>query len=364
MTIDSVDVSVYEFPLEEPESDGTLTWDSTTMVVVEVAAGDARGLGYTYGSAACATVIREKLADVVVGTDPMDATRTWSAMQRAVRNVGRPGVVSHAMSAVDTSVWDLKARLLEVPLATLLGGVHDAVPVYGSGGFTSMSDQQMEKQLSEWVHELGIPRVKIKVAEDWGRRERRDLARAELARRVIGADAELFVDANGGYSRKQAVRMARRFSDHGVTWFEEPVSSDDLDGLHEIRDLVDQDVAAGEYGYDLAYFRHMLAAGAVDCLQADVTRCGGVTEFLRVAGLAAAQGLELSAHTAAALSLAPSAAIPNLRHVEWFADHAAIEAAALDGAPTPEGGMLRPDRSRPGNGLALKRSDIEQFRKG
>src|SRR5918992_2946977 len=200
MTIDSVDVSVYEFPLEEPESDGTLTWDSTTMVVVEVAAGDARGLGYTYGSAACATVIREKLADVVEGTDPMGATRTWSAMQRAVRNVGRPGVVSHAMSAVDTSVWDLKARLLEVPLATLLGGVHDAVRVYGSCGFTSMSDQQMEKQLSEWVHELGIPRAKIKVAEDWGRRERRDLARAELARRVIGADAELFVDANGGYS--------------------------------------------------------------------------------------------------------------------------------------------------------------------
>ena len=364
MTIDSLDVSVYEFPLDEPQSDGTLTWDSTTMVLVQVAAEDATGLGYTYGSAACATVVREKLVDVVVGSDPIEVTRIWSAMQRVIRNVGRPGVVSHAMAAVDTALWDLKARLLEVPLAALLGAVRDDVPVYGSGGFTSMGDEQMEKQLSEWVHGLGIPRVKIKVAEDWGRQERRDLTRTELARRVIGEGAELFVDANGGYSRKQAVRMARRFTDHGVTWLEEPVSSDDLEGLREIRDLVDQDVAAGEYGYHLSYFEHMLAAGAVDCLQADVTRCGGITEFVRVAALAAAHGLGVSSHTAQAISLAPCAAIPNLRHVEWFADHAAIESLAFDGISTPEGGSLRPDLSRPGHGLDLKRQDIERFRKG
>ncbi len=361
--IERLEVAVYEFPLEEPESDGTLTWDSTTMMLVEASAVGATGVGYTYGSRACATVLEEQLRDVVVGSDLADVAGTWGAMVRSIRNLGRPGVVSHAISAVDAALWDLKARLLGVSLMQLLGPARDEVPVYGSGGFTSLSDEQLERQLLGWVRDHGIPRVKIKIGEDWGRRAERDLARVRFARSVVGDDVELFVDANGGYTRKQAVRMARSFGESGVTWFEEPVSSDDLEGLREIRDLVDIDVAAGEYGYDLAYFGRMLHAGAVDCLQADVTRCGGVTEFLRVAALAAAYGLDVSAHCAPAVSAAPCAAVPNFRHLEHFADHERIESLAFDGVPDPKDGVIRPDRSRPGSGLEVKRSDIERFRR-
>jgi len=147
-----------------------------------------------------------------------------------------------------------------------------------------------------------------------------------------------------------------------VVWFEEPVSSDDLEGLREIRDLVDIDVAAGEYGYDLPFFERMLRAGAVDCLQADVSRCAGITEWLRVANLAAAHGLEISGHTAQCLHAHPACAVPNLRHVEYFADHARVDRLLFDGVLDPAGGVLRPDPSRPGLGLELKRSDAEAYR--
>jgi L-alanine-DL-glutamate epimerase-like enolase superfamily enzyme len=363
MRVESLDVSVYEFPLEEPESDGTLTWDSTTMVLVEASAGGATGVGYTYGAAACAGVVDEQLRDVAVGSDPAGVTATWGDMVRSIRNMGRPGVVSHAISAVDTALWDLWARLLGVSLVEALGGAREEVPVYGSGGFTSLTDEQLEGQLLGWVRDRGIPRVKIKIAEDWGRRAERDLERVRFARSVIGDDVELYVDANGGYTRKQAVRMAREFADSDVTWFEEPVSSDDLEGLREIRDLIDIDVAAGEYGYDLAYFARMLGAGAVDCLQVDVTRCGGISEFLRVAALAAAHGLEVSAHCAPAVSVAPCAAVPNLRHLEHFADHERIESLVFDGVLDAKDGVLRPDRTAPGNGLQVRHQDIERFRR-
>jgi len=179
---------------------------------------------------------------------------------------------------------------------------------------------------------------------------------------VIGPDVELYVDANGGYTRKQAIRMARAMAGADVTWFEEPVPSDDLEGLREVRDQVTADVAAGEYGYDLAYYGRMLAAQAVDCVQADVTRCGGITEWLRVAAMAAAQSLQVSGHCAPNLHAHVAAAVPNLRHLEYFHDHVRIEDMLFDGALDPAGGILRPDQGRPGLGLKLKSADAEQYR--
>jgi L-alanine-DL-glutamate epimerase-like enolase superfamily enzyme len=360
--IDRLDVSVFEIPLEAPESDGTLTWDRTTVVVVEPRAGDVTGLGFTYGPSACAAVIRDLLASAVTGRDPFDVAGSWGAMVRAIRNAGRPGVCSMAIAAVDTALWDLKARLLDLPLARLLGAVRAEVPVYGSGGFTSMSDHQLTEQLEGWVGQ-GISRVKIKVAEGWGTNEDRDTERVALARKVAGDRTELFVDANGGYTRKQAVRMGRRFAEDGVTWFEEPVSSDDLEGLREVRDLLDIDVAAGEYGYDLVYFERMCAAGAVDCLQVDVSRCAGITEWLRACAVAAAHGLQVSGHTAQSLHAHPACSVPNLRHLEYFHDHARADRLLFDAVLEPEGGVLRPDLDRPGMGLELKRADADRYRK-
>jgi L-alanine-DL-glutamate epimerase-like enolase superfamily enzyme len=286
---------MYTVPTDFPESDGTLKWNSTTLVLVRSFGGNKQGLGYTYADIATATLIQNLLSEVVKGQDAMAPASSWNAMVSRIRNLGRPGVVSMAISAVDIALWDLKARLLNLPLITLLGAVRESVPIYGSGGFTSYSDAQLQDQFSRWV-EQGITRVKMKV----GRDAVEDVRRVGAARMAIGPSTELFVDANGAYSRKRALEQAEKFSDANVSWFEEPVSSDDLAGLRLLRDRAPAgiEIAAGEYGYDAGYFRRMLAAGAVDVLQADATRCGGITGFLQAAALCEAHHVPLSAHTA------------------------------------------------------------------
>jgi L-alanine-DL-glutamate epimerase-like enolase superfamily enzyme len=361
--VTALDAAVYVIPTDAPEADGTLAWDKTTMVVVTAKAGNERGLGWSYTAAAAATLVGELLADVVTGRDAFDVAGTAEAMARQVRNVGRPGVAAMAISAVDIALWDLKARLLGVALSSLLGRARDTVPVYGSGGFTSYSDDQTREQLSGWAEKQRIPRVKIKIGESWGSEERRDLARVRLAREVIGPDAELYVDANGGYTTGQAVRVAAALDDYGVTWFEEPVSSRDPAGLAAIRRQVRPDVAAGEYSWSLADSAALIAAGAVDCLQLDVTRCGGITEFGRGAALAAANQLQVSGHCAPNLHAHVAAAVPNLRHLEYFHDHQRIEQLLFDGALDPDGGALRPDPGRPGHGMTLRAADAEPFRR-
>ncbi|ELR85622.1 hypothetical protein W7U_10380 [Mycobacterium sp. H4Y] len=360
--IDEVTAQVYKIPTDAPEADGTLAWSSTTLVLAEVSAGGERGIGYTYGDGAAGKLITGPLAGTLTGHNAVDIPARWESMVKAMRNNGRPGLVSCAISAIDTALWDLKGKLLGLPVCRLLGMAHPKVPIYGSGGFTTYDERTTRAQLERWVDEWQIPRVKIKIGESWGSDERRDLDRIALARKVIGPDTELYVDANGAYQRKQAIRVAHAMADHDVTWFEEPVSSDDLAGLREVRDQVTPDVTAGEYGYDLAYFHRMLAAGAVDCLQIDVTRCGGITDWVRAAAVAAARNVDVSGHCAPNLHAHVATAIPNLRHLEYFHDHHRIEHMLFEGALAPEDGALRPDQHRPGFGLEFKHSDAERYR--
>jgi L-alanine-DL-glutamate epimerase-like enolase superfamily enzyme len=350
---------IFTVPTDAPEADGTLSWDATTIVLAEARASGHTGLGYSYAAGAAAPLISELLTGAVVGTDALSPPGAWGRMRRAVRNIGYPGVASSAISAVDVALWDLKARLLGVALSTLLGRVRERVPVYGSGGFTSYTPEQMERQLAGWI-ERGIASVKIKV----GSEPDRDPERVRHARSVIGEQAGLFVDANGAYSRKQALALAEAFAEQaGVSWFEEPVSSDDLEGLRLLRDRgpAGMNIAAGEYGYDLFYFLRMLDAGAVDVLQADVTRCGGITQLLQVAALCAARGARLSAHTSPAIHAHVCAAIEPLEHVEYFHDHARIEELLFDGAPPLCDGALCPDPAVPGMGLILRENEAERY---
>jgi L-alanine-DL-glutamate epimerase-like enolase superfamily enzyme len=355
--VESLAVSAYTIPTDEPESDGTFEWDSTTIVVVEAHGGGEIGLGYTYGPKAVGAVVEELLADVVRGADAGAPAEAWQEMGARLRNAGRPGMGFMALAAVDTALWDLKARLSGLPLVDVLPRAHDDVPIYGSGGFCSYSLERLVEQFGGGVQE-GIPRVKMKL----GRRPKEDPARLDTAREAIGPDTELFVDANGAFSRKEALGWAGRYArDWDVRWFEEPVSSADFEGLRLLRERGPDglEIAAGEYAYVPADFRNLL--GCVDCLQADVTRCGGITGLLGVAGLSEAHQLDVSGHCAPALSAHALCAVPRLRHLEYFHDHVRIERMLFDGTLEPEGGRLRPDRSRPGHGLELKRADAERW---
>jgi L-alanine-DL-glutamate epimerase-like enolase superfamily enzyme len=354
-----VDVAAYRIPTDAPEADGTLAWDSTTLVLVRVKAGGKIGLGHSYADSATARLITDKLAPLLDEQDALAINARWLDMVRSIRNLGRPGICSMAIAAVDTALWDLKAKLFEVPLVALLGCIRSSIPVYGSGGFTSYSTERLQQQLEGWV-ETGMAYVKMKV----GSHPATDLDRMRAARQAIGNPPELFIDANGAYSRKQALYIAQHAIDFGVTWFEEPVSSDDLDGLHLLRDRAPpgMSITAGEYGYDLPYFRHMLEAHAVDVLQADATRCAGITGFLGVAALCEAHTMPLSSHCAPSLHLPLCCAARPAIHLEYFHDHARIEHMLFDGAIRPEHGCLAPDMSRPGLGIEFKEQDAQCYR--
>lgn len=356
--IERVEVAVYRIPTDGPESDGTLEWDSTTLVLVEIHAGGGSGLGFTYAHQSAAVLIQDKLRSVLVGRNSIDIQGTWEVMVAALRNLGRPGISSMAIAAVDVALWDLKARLLGLPLVKLLGQVRPGITAYGSGGFTSYSIDRLQKQLGGWAGS-GLRSVKMKI----GRHPAEDVKRVLAAREAIGSKTDLFVDANGAYSRKQALYQAEAFQEYGVTWFEEPVVSDDLEGLKLVRERAPASmvIAAGEYGYDPVYFRRMLSAGGVDVLQADATRCAGITGFMQTGVLCEAFMTPFSAHTAPSIHQHPCCALGRAFNLEYFYDHSRIEEIFFDGAAKPREGELRPDLSRPGLGLELKRSDARAY---
>lgn len=348
----------YRIPTDSPEADGTLTWSGTTLVVVHVEGGGETGFGYTYASETAAALIAGKMAEVVVGLDAMAPRRAWMSLREKLRNVGQAGIAATALSAVDVALWDLKAKLLGVPLATLLGQVRPSVPGYGSGGFTSYDDGRIAEQLTGWAAE-GFMAVKMKVGSQPGD----DPARVRAARRAVGEGVQLFVDGNGAYTAKQALKMAEAFAADGVAWFEEPVSSDALADMALVRTRgpAGMDVAAGEYGWSVLDFRRLLEHGAVDVLQADATRCGGVTGFLQADALCEAFDMPLSAHCAPSLHTPLCCGAGRARHLEWFHDHVRIERLLFDGFVEAVGGTCRPDLDRPGLGLTLKEADAEPY---
>jgi L-alanine-DL-glutamate epimerase-like enolase superfamily enzyme len=359
--VEGVTVHAFDVPVDGPdgkEQDGTLTWESVTMILVEASAGGETGIGYTYSEQATAALADSKLASAVRGADAMSPPAAWRQMMVRLRNAGQPGIGAMAVSALDVALWDLKARLLGQPLYRVLPAFRDEVPVYGSGGFTNYPLSVLRGQFAGWAAE-GIGRMKLKTSRD----PHTDPERLTAVRKEVGDGVELFTDANGALSRKAALYWADRFREEwGVCWLEEPVSSLDVEGLRLVRDRgpAGLDVAAGEYGFLVPDFTAWTEA--VDCLQADVTRCGGITGLLQVGGLTEARQLDLSAHCAPAVSAHAFCAVPRLRHLEYFHDHVRLEDLAFDGVLSPSGGALRPDPSRAGLGLEVKWRDLEQYR--
>ena len=355
--ITGVTARAYKIPTEGPEGDGTFTWNMTTLVVVEVTANGQTGVGYSYTHQAATALIEGLLGDVATGRDAMDIEAIWDAMRWHLRNIGTSGLAACAVSSVDTALWDLKARLLGVPLASLFGKVREQVAVYGSGGFTTYDHDRLTRQIEGWRAD-GVDMAKIKI----GAQPDEDVARVRTARAALGA-GQLFVDANGAYSVRQALEFADAFREEDVRWFEEPVTSDNIAGLAQ---LVAQappgmDIAAGEYSFTIFDSRRLLEAQAVDVLQLDATRCAGYTGFLQAAALAQAANIPISSHCAPALHLPVAAHAPGLRHMEYFYDHVRIERELFDGLPPVENGCLKPNVQDPGHGLTFKWKDAERY---
>jgi L-alanine-DL-glutamate epimerase-like enolase superfamily enzyme len=346
--IDGIESEARTIATDGPESDGTLEWDDTTIVLVGVHAGAETGVGYTYADASVAELIEAKLAPAIDGRDPTRTAACWEAMHAALRNAGQAGAGAMALSAVDLALHDLKARLLGVPAGRLLGAARDAVAIYASGGFCSWD----APRLREWcAARAETGRIKIKV----GRDPADDLERLRVARAGAG-DVQLMVDANGAYATAaEALRWTEAFCEAGVVWMEEPLSSDDLAGLRSVRDRAPAGIAiaAGEYCWSALDARRMLEAGAVDVLQLDVTRCGGLTGALMIDALAWAHRVPTSLHCAPAASVHAAVAMHTVVHLEHFHDHVLVEDAVFAAPPQPEGGLLAP-ADRAGLGLEIR----------
>jgi L-alanine-DL-glutamate epimerase-like enolase superfamily enzyme len=360
VAIDDVRAAAFTVPTDQPEADGTLTWDRTTLVVVQITAGGERGLGYTYSAPGAAQLIEQQLAPVIQEHDAMDIARVWLANRARLRNLGQEGIAATAVSAVDVALWDLKARLLGLSVAKLIGCHRERVPVYGSGGFTSYPDEALTQQFSGW-REQGITRFKMKV----GREPERDLRRVRTARAAIGREAELFVDANSAYTRNQA-RMSAEIFAHScdIRWLEEPLAPQDLRGLCFLREHmpVGVEIAEGEYGYELDDFRRLLEADAADVVMPDATRCGGVTGFLKVAALCEACHKPMSCHCAPALHATIGAVVPQVRHIEYFHDHVRIENLLFSSLPRLRDGELEINDDQAGFGWEFHWEEAERFR--
>jgi L-alanine-DL-glutamate epimerase-like enolase superfamily enzyme len=354
-------VRAYTIPTDAPEADGTIAWSKTTLVLVQLETAGVRALGYTYADPATAKAAEVLLKEVIQNADVWQHPALWMKMQRTVRNLGNRGIAAMAISAIDNALWDLRSRLVNLPLVQFLGAARESIPAYGSGGFTCYDDRQLQSQLGGWA-EQGFSFVKMKI----GTQPEEDPRRVRLARHAIGENVQLFVDANGAYTAKQAIHMAEIFKESNVVWFEEPVSSDDLSGLRFVREQVSapMEIAAGEYGYTVPYFENMLAAKSVDVQQIDATRAQGITGFMSAAAVCDAHQIALSAHCAPSIHMHVCCAAPRARHLEFFYDHARIERMLFDGFCEPREGRMFPDLSRPGLGLEWKEKDAEQFLAG
>jgi L-alanine-DL-glutamate epimerase-like enolase superfamily enzyme len=356
--ITDVAARAYRIPTDGPESDGTFAWDSTTLVLARVRAEDGEGTGYSYAGRGAVAVIEDSLKPAIAGLDADDIPAAWLRMCRAVRNIGRSGEAACAISAVDCALWDLKAKLLRIPLIRLLGSLRDSVAVYGSGGFTNHDARRVAKQIEEWRGQ-GIGLFKIKIGRDW----EEDKRRIEAAVKAMPEGGRLFVDANGAYHPKEALEHAREMGRWDIGWFEEPVTMDDIRGLRLLREHAPacMEIAAGEYIYNPDDARRLLEADAVDVLQLDATRCLGLTGFMKAAALAEVFHRPVSSHCAPALHAAAMCHAPRAEHIEYFRDHARIERMLFDGAPEVKDGRLVPQAERPGSGWTFKEKDAERF---
>jgi L-alanine-DL-glutamate epimerase-like enolase superfamily enzyme len=346
-----------KIPTDFPESDGTAVWDSTTAVIVELSNGEHIGLGYTYCDVSSAHVAEFLIREVASGKSAFSIPAIHLELERKVRNMGRPGLVSCAISAIDTALWDLKAKLVQLPLMLLLGQARPRIAAYGSGGFTSYSEEQLVKQLAGWASE-GFRSVKMKIGTSAD-----TLRRVQAVTKVLGGSCELYVDANGAYQRKHALDYGQKFAEMGITWFEEPVTSDDVIGLRLLVERVPAPVrvAAGEYIYTPDDATRLLRHNALDVLQTDGTRCGGLTDFLAMAHAAEREHVPFSAHIAPSLHASLCCSVTPAINVEYFHDHSRIEQMIFDGAIRARDGMLEPDLTRPGLGLVLKKPDAEPY---
>ncbi|MFC5318319.1 L-talarate/galactarate dehydratase [Brachybacterium alimentarium] len=353
--IRSVELSSVVLPLSTPISDAkVLTGRQRPMTEVVLLFAEIRteqgleGIGFSYskrGGGPAQYAHAKEVADLLIGEDPSDIPRLYERLLWAGASVGRSGLATQALAALDISLWDLKAKRAGLPLAKLLGPYRDSVRTYNtSGGFLNAPLEEVTRNAVRSL-EAGIGGIKIKVGHPDPAVDR---ARVTAVREAIGEDAPLMVDANQQWDRPTALRMGRWLEQFDLVWIEEPLDAYDVEGHRQLADALDTPIATGEMLASVAEHVRLIDARACDIIQPDAPRVGGITQFLRLATLADHAGLQLAPHFAMEIHLHLAAAYPRepwVEHFDW------LDPLFEERLETRDGRMLVPDR--PGLGITL-----------
>lgn len=353
--IRSVELSSVVLPLSTPISDAkVLTGRQRPMTEVVLLFAEIRteqgleGIGFSYskrGGGPAQYAHAKEVADLLIGEDPSDIPRLYERLLWAGASVGRSGLATQALAALDISLWDLKAKRAGLPLAKLLGPYRDSVRTYNtSGGFLNAPLEEVTRNAVRSL-EAGIGGIKIKVGHPDPAVDR---ARVTAVREAIGEDAPLMVDANQQWDRPTALRMGRWLEQFDLVWIEEPLDAYDVEGHRQLADALDTPIATGEMLASVAEHVRLVDARACDIIQPDAPRVGGITQFLRLATLADHAGLQLAPHFAMEIHLHLAAAYPRepwVEHFDW------LDPLFEERLETRDGRMLVPDR--PGLGITL-----------
>ena len=301
-------------------------------------------------------LIEDALKPLIVGENPMNNERIWSKIYWALLMGGRRGFVITALGIVDNAVWDLKGRITGQPLNRLLGGFQDRVNSYGSGINLNLSNEALVAQMKGYV-DAGFKMVKMKIGH---RDPEVDVERVRLVREAIGPHIHLSLDVNNAWSLTTALRLVRRLEPFGIYWLEEPILADEISSLAKLADKTDIPIAVGENHYTKWEFKDLIAQGAVQIVQADVTKCGGITEFLKIAAMADAHGLPACPHHSVFTDVAAIAAVPNGLFHEYVHDMFEPASRLVLNPARPEQGVIEP-LDKPGFGIELDPAAFEKF---
>lgn len=365
MRITQLESHLLRLPLARPitapngsDRRGRLDHVNLLIVHLDTDAGH-RGLGFAYtlegGGRAMKQVAADDLAPLLVGEDPLDHERLGAKAYWRLQGIGRRGLVAQAYSAVDLALWDLKGKVAGLPLYKLLGGAREATPVYGSDtGWLWMTPEEIIEASRPYLDQ-GMMGIKLKVG---GGNPEADADRVSRIREVFGEDIWLAVDANQRYDYATALAMGHFFQEEvGVDWFEEPISCEDVDGHARLAERLEVPLALGETLFGRDEFRAYLERGAVDVVQPDITRLGGLTPWLKVAQLAEQHHRPLAPHVLPEVAVHLACGLPTVRVVEYMP----WLYPAFTEPPALVNGQLVPPR-RPGLGLEVRSDALEKYR--
>lgn len=365
MRIDRVRSEIVRLPADEPLAGGrTIPNTTRDIVVLKMATKDGtEGLGVTFFGGAMTGALKtacDELAVLTIGEDARHVERIIDKLRTAALSCGPGGLFTLALSAIDTALWDIRSKALGLPLAQLLGGFRDRVPAYASGALMrNLSLDEVVTAAGRLV-ERGWPSMKTQLALPGHTSAEIETERIRLIRDVIGPDVKLMCDINQRWSVYQAVDIGQRIEPYHLHWLEDVTTCDDYGGLAKVTAALKTPIAGGEYVYGIAPLRHMLEARSVSIVMIDLVRVGGVTQWMKAAGMAEAFNMPVVSHLIPEVHVHLIAAIPNGHIVEYMPWTRTL----FDDPPLPVKGMMTVP-SKPGLGLSFTRAISDSLdRKG